>query len=902
MSGLRRYEFSERLAEILGASRRDFRARVTMLISGGLALPGPRGPGSPPATPQYAADFLIGAMAAPQQVNMVDAIRCYRDLRPTTLVEAGAPGVSLGAPERREGSGDPPELPLTVGRLCFGDALARLLDRARDRQSRAVLASELFGIWVSRGFPVAAVQLAAWSEGCRSVLTQRYELPDGGRPPAWLDPERGGAADPGLFHSVFLPASKLLEIGRLTSSSDERKPPMITIEKLDQTITKLADLARNRRHRPRWEKFLDAARAARAWSAKVEARGSGLAEVEDFGSNPGGLRMLNYVPKDLPESAPLVVVLHGCTQTAGAYDFGTGWSTLADRHGFAMLYPEQRRTNNPLRCFNWFRSEDFERDSGEALSIRQMVDNMVAEQRLDPRRVYVTGVSAGAAMTSVMLATYPDVFAGGAIIAGLPYRCANGLQEGFECIFQGKSRSAREWGTLVRAASRHDGPWPKVSVWHGAEDSTVKPLNAEEVIKQWTDLHGLESAPTIETSIHGHTYRVWQGADGEDLVEHYSVTGMGHGVPIDPNGEGGCGNPAPWILDAGISSSHHIARFWGLTTLQAERAADLPSDSPSDSPSGSPAPETNADAAAAQSDSVIRIDSASADEPKSSREYRQENAKRPGGGTTSGIDLQGIISKALESAGRLRGLRDPGGGAGRASNAMPIVDIQKILTTSFEAAGLLKRDQGRPASTAGREADAQSGAGGGIDIAAILAKSFEAAGLMGGSGNAADTPPDEQGGLAGSGWDGDGWQLTRDAGHGDGDRPVLHGCASSGTGGTVGRAVRSISRQFSLGQRPTLAYTRRLSLHAAANILTTANFRVLVDGIVVDEVSNVGMDYDEPDWTDRGDIDLSAFAGKTVTLAFEVSAHSNVFVEVFAKAWVGGVSIQDAPGASRRRA
>ena len=98
--------------------------------------------------------------------------------------------------------------------------------------------------------------------------------------------------------------------------------------------------------------------AGRAWSAKVEARGSGLAEVEDFGSNPGGLRMLNYVPKDLPESAPLVVVLHGCTQTAGAYDFGTGWSTLADRHGFAMLYPEQRRTNNPLRCFNWFRSED----------------------------------------------------------------------------------------------------------------------------------------------------------------------------------------------------------------------------------------------------------------------------------------------------------------------------------------------------------------------------------------------------------------------------------------------------------------------------------------------------------------------------------------------------------------
>ena len=888
MTGLRRYEFSERLAEILGASRRDFRSRVTMLITGGLAPPGPRGPGSPPATPQYAADFLIGAMAAPQQVNMVDAIRCYRDLRPTTVAEAAAPGVILGPPELRRGFRDPAELPLLSQRQCFGDALAGLLDRARDGQTRAALARELFGIWVSRGFPVAAVQLAAWSEGRRGVLTQRYELPDGGRPPAWLDPERGGAADPGLFHSVFLPVSKLLEIGRLTAKPDERKAPMITIEKLDQTITKLADLARNRRHRPRWERFLEAARAARAWSAKVEARGTGLAEVQAFGSNPGGLRMLTYVPKDLPESAPLVVVLHGCTQTAGAYDFGTGWSTLADRHGFAVLYPEQRRTNNPLRCFNWFRSEDFERDSGEALSIRQMVDSMVAVHRLDPRRVYVTGVSAGAAMTSVMLATYPDVFAGGAIIAGLPYRCANGLQEGFECIFQGKSRSAREWGTLVRAASRHDGPWPKVSVWHGAEDSTVKPLNAEEVIKQWTDLHGLAGDPTVETSIHGHAYRVWQGPDGEDLVEHYSVTGMGHGVPIDPDGEGGCGNPAPWILDAGISSSHHIAKFWGLTALSAEEAADDSSVQPA---AGSPA-----NAAADAHDSVIPIDGGRADGSQSGQAHQQGDPKRPGGGATSGIDLQGIIGKALESAGLLKGLRDLATGAGGAGNAMPIVDIQKILTTSFEAAGLIK-GQGRPASPAGRSADSRRG--GGIDIAAILAQSFEAAGLMGGSGNAAAPPREEEGGLAGSGWDGDGWQLTRDAGHGNGDRPVLHGCASSGTGGEVGSAIKSISRRFSLGQRPTLSYTRKLSLHAAANILTAAYFRVLVDGVVVDEVSNVGMDYDEPDWTERGGIDLSPFAGKSVTLAFEVSANSNVFVEVFAKAWVGGVSIQDAPGAAR---
>ena len=85
MTGLRRYEFSERLAEILGESRRDLRFRVTMMINAGLVPPGPRGPGSPSATPQYAADALIGALAAPQQVHTIEAIRCYRELQPTAV-------------------------------------------------------------------------------------------------------------------------------------------------------------------------------------------------------------------------------------------------------------------------------------------------------------------------------------------------------------------------------------------------------------------------------------------------------------------------------------------------------------------------------------------------------------------------------------------------------------------------------------------------------------------------------------------------------------------------------------------------------------------------------------------------------------------------------------------------
>src|SRR6266516_3565723 len=485
MTALRRYEFSERLAEILGESRRDLRFRVTMLVNAGLAPPGPRGPGSPAATPQYAAEVLIGVLAAPQQVHTVDAIRCYRELEPTAVAaELSAPEVSLGSFVSRTGTGDVPELPLVRERLRFGEVLARLLDHARDTETRPILARELFGIWVSRGFPMAAVQFVAASYARRTVLTQRYELPEGARPPAWLDPERGGVADPGLFHTVFLSASKLIEIGRLTASQGERKARMLT---LDPTIFKLADLAQNRRYRRPWEKFLEMAQKARVAAEQIDARvESHLTEVTSFGSNPGNLRMLTYVPKDLPAAAPLVVVLHGCTQTAHSYDLGTGWSTSADRYGFAVLLPEQRTGNNPLQACNWFKPEHFVRDSGEPLSIRQMVEWMAVNHGIDRRRVYVNGVSAG-----------------GAIIAGLPYRCANDLQEAFECMFQGRIRSPQEWGKLVRAASSHQGSWPRISIWHGGGDHTVQPTNAEEVIKQWTDVHGLSMTPTIVSTVDG---------------------------------------------------------------------------------------------------------------------------------------------------------------------------------------------------------------------------------------------------------------------------------------------------------------------------------------------------------------------------------------------------------------
>lgn len=304
---------------------------------------------------------------------------------------------------------------------------------------------------------------------------------------------------------------------------------------------------------------------------------SPLEELHGVRPNPGNLRMFAYVPADLPAYPALVVVLHGCTQTAADYDHGAGWSTLADRYGFALLMPEQQHANNPSGCFNWFLPGDTQRDRGEAASIRQMIAKMVREKGVDPDRVFITGLSAGGAMTSAMLACYPEVFAAGAIVAGLPYGAAGNVQQAFQSMFQCPSRSAKEWGDLVRAASpRLAGRWPRISVWHGNVDRTVVPSNAVEILKQWTEVHGLPVAPSSEAIVDGYPRQVWLDEAGEELIESYSITQMAHGTPLatgDADFE--CGTPGPFLLEVGISSSFHIAKFFGLTAAGPRSVSSL---------------------------------------------------------------------------------------------------------------------------------------------------------------------------------------------------------------------------------------------------------------------------------------------------------------------------------------
>jgi len=296
-----------------------------------------------------------------------------------------------------------------------------------------------------------------------------------------------------------------------------------------------------------------------------------------FGSNPGNLQAREYLPSGLRPGAPLVVILHGCTQTPGGYNQSANWTRAADEHGFALLFPEQHRANNPNLCFNWFSPKDAGRGRGEALSIRQMVSAMHARHRTDPNRVFVTGLSAGGAMAAVMLAAYPEVFAGGAVIAGLPFGTARSVPEAFDRMRAHGGAGPDALAARVRSASAHKGPWPILSVWHGTSDATVDPSNAGALVDQWRIVHGIAPDPSRTDTVNGFPHRVWKDAGGREVLEEYVITGMGHGTPL--SARGGFGEvPGPFMLDVGISSTRAIARFWELdkNPPAKDEAAQLP--------------------------------------------------------------------------------------------------------------------------------------------------------------------------------------------------------------------------------------------------------------------------------------------------------------------------------------
>lgn len=131
--------------------------------------------------------------------------------------------------------------------------------------------------------------------------------------------------------------------------------------------------------------------------------------------------------------------------------------------------------------------------------------------------------------------------------------------------------SAGDPGDRVRRASDHDGPWPRISIWHGSADATVSSTNADAILAQWLAVHGLKPTPDASEQIAGHRQRAWNDAAGRPLLKDYRVANMGHGTPLGTTGQEACGMAMPHMLEAGISSTRRIASSWGLLHIGTER-------------------------------------------------------------------------------------------------------------------------------------------------------------------------------------------------------------------------------------------------------------------------------------------------------------------------------------------
>ena len=268
-------------------------------------------------------------------------------------------------------------------------------------------------------------------------------------------------------------------------------------------------------------------RAAKAGVAAPAARAG-------FSPNPGGLTMQLHVPARLTARPPLVVLMHGCGQDPQAFAVETGWRARADKAGFVLLMPGQVEANNAQRCFNWFRPGDIGRDLGEAGSIAAQVRSVVKRHRCDPARVFVTGLSAGGAMTAALLASYPDLFAGGAVVAGLPAGSASGVIGAMTRMAgRGAELPPADWMARARALGPvgYAGPWPRLAIWHGDADKVVAPVNGAQLAAQWVTLLGLENPAVRREVAPGVTCDSWGAAGGDASVQLWQLAGMGHVYP-----------------------------------------------------------------------------------------------------------------------------------------------------------------------------------------------------------------------------------------------------------------------------------------------------------------------------------------------------------------------------------
>ncbi len=298
-----------------------------------------------------------------------------------------------------------------------------------------------------------------------------------------------------------------------------------------------------------------------------------LVEVKNFGTNPGRIKMFLHEPKIGKLSSlrkPLVVVLHGCSQSAEGIAKQTQWNILADKYGFYVVYPQQNLYNNPSLCFNWFSSEDVNKGQGESLSIKEMLNHMINNFPIDEDRVFVYGVSAGAAMSVVLMANFPEVIDGGAVLAGGPFMPELTDLQRIDLMFSPKENTAEKLGApILKLNSGYVGNYPKALIIQGKNDLVVNPKNANLLVKQWSFLHQINDSLTDTITEFNQSRDVtkfnFKNNEEETKVIFYEINRMGHSIPIDPgtlNNQGG--EKTMYTIDKDFFSTYFIAKDFGL--------------------------------------------------------------------------------------------------------------------------------------------------------------------------------------------------------------------------------------------------------------------------------------------------------------------------------------------------
>ncbi|MEP6729514.1 MAG: PHB depolymerase family esterase [bacterium] len=234
-----------------------------------------------------------------------------------------------------------------------------------------------------------------------------------------------------------------------------------------------------------------------------------------YANAQGSREFVVYRPASFPEkkeARALVVMLHGCTQTADDFARGTRMNVAAEREGFIVLYPEQPASAHPQKCWSWYNPEQSSRDKGETALLAGLIDSVAQAEGVSATRVSIVGMSAGAAMAANLGVAYPERYAALALHSGIPALAAKDVTSALAMMRQGASDGDALGATALAAMGSHARPIP-VMVLHGGDDRVVSPVNLAATVREWTVVNG-GGAP-VEQVVFDGVGHAWSGGSSE---------------------------------------------------------------------------------------------------------------------------------------------------------------------------------------------------------------------------------------------------------------------------------------------------------------------------------------------------------------------------------------------------